>query len=320
MDRQEASPPGLGGNLRGIAWMVATGLLFVTVTVIVRHLGTDMAAVQAAFIRYLFGLGLLLPVFVRMGGVLRPGRIMAFHAVRGVIHGTGVMLWFFAMARIPIAEVTALGFTAPIFTTLGAALFLSERLTVHRIGAVAMGFGGALVILRPGFEAINIGSLAQVAAAPLFACSYLMAKRLTRIESSSAIVAYLSVFVTLTLAGPAIANWRDPTWPELGFLLATACCATAGHYTITQAFRSADITVTQPVQFLQLVWATLLGLMLFGEEPEIWTWIGGAMIVGGATWIARHESRARPRADRTEITIPTDPAEVRQPVPRRPGA
>jgi drug/metabolite transporter (DMT)-like permease len=285
------------GNLRGIIWMATTGILFVAVTGIVRHLGTDMSPVQAAFIRYLFGLLLLLPVFLRMGSLRRPASVVGLHASRGVIHGVGVMLWFFAMANIPIAEVTALGFTAPIFTTVGAALFLGERLRLYRIGAVLMGFGGALVVLQPGFQEINIGSIAQLTAAPLFAASFLIAKRLTKVESSTAIVAYLSVFVTLVLLAPAIYVWRTPTVIELIWLFATAALATLGHYTLTQAFRAADITVTQPIQFLQLVWATILGLAVFGEQPEIWTWVGGGMIVASATFIAHREGKRRKDRD-----------------------
>ncbi len=283
----------INGNLRGIFWMATTGLLFVGVTGMVRHLGTDMSPVQAAFIRYLFGLVLLVPVFFQIGSFSRERSILGLHAARGILHGCGVMLWFFAMARIPIAEVTALGFTSPIFITIGAALFLGERLHLHRVGAVLVGFGGALVVLQPGFQAINLGSIAQLVAAPLFACSFLIAKRLTRTESSPAIVAYLSIFVTLTLLGPAMLVWRTPTLIELGWLFAIASAATAGHYTLMQAFRAADLTVTQPIQFLQLVWATLLGLTLFGEQPEIWTWVGGGVIVASATYIAHRESRAK---------------------------
>jgi drug/metabolite transporter (DMT)-like permease len=290
----------MSSNLRGILWMGATGLLFVAVTGIVRHLGTDMSPVQAAFIRYALGTVLLIPVFMRMERLLGTPKILGLHAVRGIIHGIGVMLWFFAMARIPIAEVTALGFTAPIFTTLGAALFLGEKLYFYRIGAVLMGFGGALVVLQPGFQEINLGSIAQLTAAPIFSCSFLIAKRLTNVESSGAIVAYLSIFVTLTLLPPAIYFWRTPTWEEFGWLFATASCATAGHYTLAQAFRAADITVTQPVQFLQLVWATIIGLMLFGEEPEVWTWVGGGMIVASATFIAHREGIRRRSAARNE--------------------
>ena len=282
-------------NLVGIGWMLLTGVLFVGVTGIVRHLGSDMNPMQAAFIRYAIGLAILAPVFFRLRTpriLARPllSRRLGLHVLRGVVHGAGVMLWFYAMARIPIAEVTALGFTAPIFTTIGAALFLGERPRMRRIGAVLVGFGGALVILRPGIEVVDMGAIAQITAAPLFATSFLIAKKLTETESSASIVAYLSIFVTLALLPPALLVWRTPTWEEIGWLFATAVLATLGHYTLTQAFRATEITVTQPFAFLQLVWATLLGFYVFDELPDVWTWVGGAIIVGSATYIMHREA------------------------------
>jgi drug/metabolite transporter (DMT)-like permease len=272
--------------------MVLTGVMFVGVTVAVRYLGTSINPVQAGFIRYAFGLVMVLPLLSRAGVFSLHSKRIGFHALRGLAHGCGVMLWFFAMSRIPIAEVTALGFTAPVFTTLGAALFLRERLRSYRIIAILAGFAGALLILRPGFREIDIGALAQVAAAPLFACSFLMAKSATRTESSTMIVVMLSVFCTLTLALPALAVWRNPTLEELGLLLATAALATAGHYCMTRAFKVAEVSAVQPFTFLQLVWATLLGLMLFDEHPDLWIALGGALIVTAATWMAHREVRS----------------------------
>ncbi len=300
------APGSAAANLRGIAWMLVTGLLFVGVTGVVRHLGSDMSPMQAAFIRYVFGVVLIAPVFLRLGGRARlfsgesllPRRL-GLHALRGLVHGVGVMLWFYAMARIPIAEVISLGFLAPIFTTIGAALFLGERLNAHRIGAVLIGFGGAMIILRPGFEVISTGALAQLAAAPLFATSFIITKKLTETESSASIVAHLTIFVTLALLPAALMDWRAPSWEELGWLCATAVFATLGHLALTQALRATNITVTQPFSFLQLVWATLLGFYVFGERPEIWIWIGGAVIVASASYMARRESLARgPRSGR----------------------
>jgi drug/metabolite transporter (DMT)-like permease len=239
----------------------------------------------------LFGFILMIPVLLRLEKLRPSTKTLGLHVSRGLLHAVGVSLWFFAMARIPIAEVTALGFLSPIFTTLGAALFLGEKLRIRRIGAVLIGFGGTLVILRPGFEAISIGSLAQVAAAPVFAGSFLIAKKLTQSESSTSIVAYLSIIVTVILLPPALLSWRAPTLAEWTLLFFVAALATAGHLTMVKAFESAEITVTQPAQFLQLVWATLLGLLVFGEQPVIWTWVGGAIIVASATYIAHRESR-----------------------------
>jgi len=280
----------------GIAWMLVTGLLFVAVTGIVRYLGSDMPAVQAAFIRYLFGLGLIAPILLRLR-YNRPSRgKMALYAVRGLFHGLAVMLWFYAMARIPIAEVTALGYTAPIFTTIGAALFLGERLHARRIVAVGAGFLGAIVILRPGFHTIEAGAIAQLIAAPLFAVSFLIAKKLTHSESPAVIVAMLSIFCTLTLLPGALLEWRSPTGGELFLLFLTAVFATAGHYTLTRAFEAAPITVTQPVAFLQLVWAALLGLIAFGEPLDPWIFLGGGIVVGAVTYIAHREAVAVGRA------------------------
>lgn len=272
--------------------MLLTGLLFVAVTGVVRHLGTDMNPMQAVFIRYAFGIVLITPVLLRMFAAgVRPSRL-GLHMLRGVAHGTAVMLWFFAMARIPIAQVTAIGFTTPIFTTMGAALFLGEVLHARRVAAIVVSFLGTLIILRPGAVSIEPGAFAQLAAAPLFACSFLIAKKLTETETSASIVAYMSLFVTLALLVPALLVWRTPTLTELGWLFVTAIFATAGHYTLTRAMQTVELTVLQPFSFLQLVWATLLGFYAFSEVPDVWTLAGGAVIIASVTYIAHREARA----------------------------
>ncbi len=280
-----------GSLIKGMAWMLASTLLFVGVTGTVRHLGSDMSAPQAAFIRYAFGIMLLAPFLlkIRARDVITPR--MGLHAVRGFVHGISVMLWFFAMARIPIAEVTALGYTTPIFITVGAALFLGERFRIRRMIAVLIGVFGTLVIVRPGFVTIELGTLAQLAAAPLFAASALVSKKLTETEPSEVIIALMSLFVTLTLMPFAIATWRTPTVEELAWLFATATLATLGHYTMTRAYQAAEIAVTQPLSFLQLVWAVLLGYYVFAETPDVWTIAGSIVIVASATYIAHREAR-----------------------------
>ncbi len=270
--------------------MALTGLLFVAVTGIVRHLGSELPAVEAAFLRYAIGLLLISPVFLRLRHHRPTAANMKFYASRGLVHGIAVMLWFYAMARIPIAEVTAIGYISPIFVTLGAAFFLKEKVQFRRIMGVGFGFIGALIILRPGFETINLGQLAQLAAAPLFAASFLMAKKMTDKTDPLLIVAMLSLFCTLVLLPGAILQWRTPTTDELMWLTLTAVVATTGHYTLTQAFKAAPITVTQPIAFLQLVWAMLLGMFVFGEPLDIYVMLGGGVIVAAATYISHREA------------------------------
>lgn len=285
-DRTEVS-----STVKGMAWMLVTTVLFVGVTGIVRHLGSDMSAPQAAFIRYAFGILLMIPFLLRIKARQLITPRMGYHALRGLVHGIGVMLWFFAMARIPIAEVTALSYTTPIFVTIGAAIFLGERFRARRMIAVLIGLVGTLVIVRPGFATVELGTLAQLASAPLFAVSMLVSKKLTETEESTTIVALMAVFVTLTLLPFAIASWRTPTLEELAWLFATASLATAGHYTLTRAYQAAEITMTQPISFLQLVWAALLGYYVFAETPDIWTTAGALIIVASATYIAHREAQ-----------------------------
>ncbi len=222
--------------------MLSAGLLFVAVTVMVRHLGSDLPAVEAAFIRYLFGLIFLIPVMLRMRWRSLSRENLGVYSLRGLAHGAAVMLWFFAMARIPLAEVTAIGFTTPIFTTIGAMLIFHEKLRARRIMAIVIGFLGMLIILRPGFESIEIGSLAQLVAAPCFAISFLFTKRLTRTENASEILLMLSIFCTLALLPGALLYWRTPTPVELGWLALVAVFATAGHYAMTRAIAYAPLS------------------------------------------------------------------------------
>ena len=282
--------------LTGIGWMVVTTLLFVCVTGIVRHVGPAAPAVEVAFIRYGVGIVLILPILRQMMRKPPSRRAWGFFASRGVVHAMGVMLWFYAMAHIPMAEVTALSYVAPIFVAVGAAVFLGEKLQLPRMLAIGAGIVGALVILRPGFEEVKLGQLAQLGAAPCFAASFLIAKGLTRREDPTVIVAMLSLFTTIALAPAALAVWVPPSWEMIGWLSLCAVFATGGHWTMTKAFQCAPITVTQPVQFLQLVWATILGIVAFGEPIDPWVILGGGIVVASATYIAHRERLSAKRA------------------------
>lgn len=276
--------------------MLLTGLMFACVTGVIRYLGSDMPAIQGAFIRYAIGTLMIAPLFLRNWTGIPERKTLQLYAVRGLIHGVAVILWFFAMARVPMAEVTALGYVAPIFVTIGAALFLGERLHLRRLFGVGAGFVGAMVIIRPGFEEINLGQLAQLSAAPLFAASFIIAKKLTAQENSSMIVGLLSVGCTLTLLPGAILQWRPPTVEEIGWLSLSALLATTGHFTLSKAFAAAPITVTQPLSFLQLVWATVIGVMLFGEPIDPFVVLGSLIVVSAVTYISHREIQARKHA------------------------
>ncbi|MFU8881855.1 MAG: DMT family transporter [Rhodobacterales bacterium] len=274
----------------GVFWMVVTGLLFVGVTALVKYLGPSIPAAQAAFLRYAIGFVFLIPLLRPMLATRLTRRQWGLFSLRGLAHSIGVALWFFAMARIPIADVTAMNYLAPIYVTLGAALFLGEKLAARRVIAVIAGLVGALIILRPGFREIGPGHLAMLGAALVFGASYILAKMLTDETNAAIVVGMLSIWVTLGLAPMAIAVWVPPSLAALGILTLVALLATAGHYTMTLAFAAAPVTVTQPVSFLQLVWAVALGALFFDEGVDIWVVIGGLVILSSVTFITWREA------------------------------
>ena len=288
----------------GVLWMLATGILFVTVTVIVKAHGQRLPAAESAFLRYGIGLVFLVPLLRPLMRAHLTRRQMVLFTVRGFLHAIGVMMWFFAMTQIPIAEVTALSYQAPVFVSVGAVLFLGERMAVRRVLAIIAAMAGALLILRPGFREIAPGHYAMMINAVLFAVSYLIAKYLSAQASPVLVVAMLSVFVTLGLAPFAWAVWVPPTWEEVGWMALLAVIANSGHYTMMLAFRAAPVTITQPVTFLQLVWAVIVGALFFAEPIDLWVVAGGTVIMSAVTFITWREAVLR-RRNRTPPAVAT---------------
>jgi len=275
----------------GMLWVVLAGLLFTGFTAIARHVGRDLPPIETAFLRYALGMVTLIPIFLRRGTSLLRTKHPVLHIARGTIHGVAVLLWFIALAYIPLAEVMALSFIAPIFVTIGAFLFLGERLRLRRIVAIIAGLVGVLLILRPGVAAIHPGAIAMLIAAPLFAASKLFTKRLARTEDGTTIVTYLNVCAAVTILIPALFVWRIPTWEELAWLTLAAMLATLSHLAVIRALKLIDLTVMQPAEFLQLIWANLLGFYIFSEQPSMWVFAGGIVIVASASYIAHREAR-----------------------------
>jgi len=274
----------------GIFWMFVTGLCFVAVTALVKHMGSRVPPAEAAFLRYLLGLVFLLPMLKDLREAHLTPRQWKFFGMRGMFHAGAVILWFYAMTRIPIAEVTAMNYLSPVYVTIGAAIFLGEKLAMRRIVAILIALFGAAIILRPGFREVSSGHLAMLVTAIVFAGSYLTAKIMAGEVKPTVVVAMLSIFVPIGLAPFAIAVWVTPSLNDLMLLFCVASFATAGHYTMTLAFAAAPVTVTQPITFLQLVWAVLLGAIVFGEPVDIWVVFGGVVILASVTFITWREA------------------------------
>ncbi len=280
-------------------WMAATGLLFTVLNAVMKKLAHELDPWLVGFLRYLLGALVMLAPALRLGVLALWSKAPRLQMLRGLFHAGGMLLWFAALPLVTITELTAIGFSGPLFICLGAVLFLNERMTRARWTAVLMGFAGVLLVLKPwqgpGFAGISTGMLLMLASAPVFAGSFLVAKMLTRHDRSDVIVLWQHLLVSLLLAPFAFAWWMQPTLGQWALLLLCGFLGAGGHYCMIRAFRVADISAVQSVKFLELVWAAILGLAMFGTVPAVWTVAGGVVILVSTVWLARHESRSAGR-------------------------
>jgi drug/metabolite transporter (DMT)-like permease len=282
----------LPASARGLLWALGAGVVFSVLNTLMRALTIDLDPFQTQFLRYVFGLLVMLPLILRSGVASYRPRNIGGQFTRGAVHTVGLTLWFTAIPHITLADTTAIGFTGPIFIMLGAAWFFGERMRWERWLAALIGFTGVLIVVAPKLAADGGPyTLIMLASSPVFAASFLITKALTRYERPEVIVAWQSITVTLFSLPLALLAWKTPTLSQWGSFLVCGILGSVGHYLMARSFSVADISATQSVRFLDLVWASILGWLVFADTPSRATLIGGAVICASTIWIARRESR-----------------------------
>ena len=281
----------LPATVRGLLWSATSGLVFVVLNTVMRGLALQMDPFETQFLRYLAGIAVMLPFVLRSGLRSYVPRNIGGQFLRGGVHTVGLYLWFFALPHISLADTTAIGFTTPIFIMFGAVLVLKEPMRWERWVAAALGFAGVLLVVGPQLTGGSYYALVMLASSPVYAASYLITKALTRYERAAVIVVWQAISVTLCSLPLAVLHWQWPTAGQWVLVLLCGVLGSTGHYCLTRSFSVTDISATQSVKFLDLVWAALLGWLAFGDWPSQWSLIGGAVICASTVWIARRESR-----------------------------
>ena len=276
---------------RAMLWAAAAGSLFSMLNALMRALALTIDPFQAQFLRYFFGLVVLLPIVWHHGFAAYRPRHIGGQFMRGAAHTIGLGLWFTALPKIPLADMTAIGFTGPIFIMIGARLAFNEPMRWERWLATLAGMAGVLIVVGPKLSAsAGLYHLIMLASAPVFAASFLITKALTRYETTGTILVWQSISVAILSLPLALLNWQPVGgWQWAGFAL-SGVLGSAGHYCLTRSFTRADISATQSVKFLDLVWAALLGFVLFADVPSGTTLAGGGLICAATVWLARRES------------------------------
>ncbi len=287
---------------RGLAWAAASGLLFACLNATLRALTLHMDPFQAQFLRYFFGLLVLLPLMAWRGFAHYWPRHVGTQFTRGAVHTLGLCLWFTALPGIPLADMTAIGFTGPIFVMIGAHLFFREPMRWERWAATLVGFAGVMIVVGPKLSgAGGVSHLLMLASAPVFAGSFLLTKALTRSESAGVILVWQSISVSIFSLPLAIWHWEWLSAAQWAAFVLCGVLGSAGHYSLTRSFAAADISATQSAKFLDLVWSAIMGWLLFADLPGVTTIIGGMVISTATIWVARREARLGRRSPKADV-------------------
>jgi drug/metabolite transporter (DMT)-like permease len=285
--------PALSPVTRACLLMVLGTVMFAAMHTAIRYTTQHLPAVEVAFFRNVLGLVVILPLLVRHGPGLFYTKRLGLHVLRAFLNVFSMLAFFVGLSMTPLARATALSFTAPLFAALLSALFLGEVFRWRRWTAIVCGFIGTLVILRPGLQVLDTGALLVVASSVLWSMALIDIKVLGRSESSITITAYVTVLMIPMTLVPGILVWQTPPLELWIWLLFIGVIGTLGQIVVTDAVKLADMTVLMPLDFLKLVWATGFGIMLFGEVPDLLTFIGAAIVFASSFYIAWREAKLR---------------------------
>jgi S-adenosylmethionine uptake transporter len=285
----------LSRPVRAGLWVLVSCLCFSAMSAIVVKLGQatgpdHLHPFEVVFFRNLFSLVPLIPWFWHYGlRGLKTDRTSLFLA-RGVVTLLSMLTWFYAITLMPLAEATAISFTTPLWATIAAIFVLGEKVRLRRWTALIVGFAGTMIVLQPQQQALDLGMMIMLLSTVFSAGSVIMVKLLSRTESTTAIVAYMALFLTPASLIPALFVWTWPSLTQLLWLVALGVVATLGHLAVTWAYHLEDASALMPYDFTRLIFAAIIGAVFFGQQPQNSTWIGAAAIFLSSAYIAHREA------------------------------
>ena len=275
---------------RGILLMVVSTMCFSIMHTAVRYLSAELHPLQIVFFRNLFGMLLFVPLVWRSGFSFMSTKRLPMHLLRAGLNVLAMSAFFMALALAPLARVNALAFTAPLFTAVLSVVLLGERFRARRWSAIMFGFLGTMVILRPGVAVIDPGAWLTLASAFIWGVTMIVIRSLGRTESSLSITGYMIMFLSIMSLGPALYVWKTPEdMAAWAILLLIGLSGTAAQILLAESLKTTETTVVLPFDFLKIVWASMLGFLLFTEIPTLYTWIGAGLIFASSFYVAYRE-------------------------------
>ena len=256
----------------------------------VKLLSDDLHPIIICFYRCVMGLILITPFVVRNNFKALQTDNMRLQIFRALINIISMICWFSAIGMMHLEKATALGFTTPLFTTILAVLMLGEVIRFHRTAALLLGFFGIIIIIRPGYLPFEFGTLLMLIASFSFSLVLIFVKKLSATDSSLTIIFYHLLFMTPIFFILSLFFWENISFYQLIVFTLMGGAGLLSHWCLAQAFKMSDTTFVMPLQFTKLIWASLIGLFIFSEQPDIWTWIGGVVIFISVVYITYREA------------------------------
>ncbi len=266
--------------------MLISTISFAIMNASIRDITQELEPMVVVFFRNAFGMLVISPFLLKKGRKTFRTARLGLHCIRAVLNVMAMAFFYIGLSLTPLAEATALAFTAPLFAVMLAIFFLKERVQSNKLVAMCTGFVGALIILRPGFGFTDVGSLWIIISAFIWSGTLIVIKLLARTESSMTITAYMAFLLAIMSFPTALIFWQTPTDSQFVYLFAIAALGTLGQYTLTEALGRADAQAVMPLDFMRLIWTAILGYIMFNEVPDAFVWFGGIMIFASATHIA----------------------------------
>ncbi len=256
----------------------------------VKFLSDDLHPIIICFYRSLMGLILITPFVVRNNFRALQTKNMRLQIFRASINVISMICWFSAIGMMHFEKATALGFTTPLFTTVLAVIVLGEIIRFHRTAALLLGFIGIIIIIRPGYVPFEFGTILMLVASFSFSFVLIFVKKLSATDSSITIIFYHLLYMTPVFFILSLFYWENINLNQLIIFTLMGASGLLSHWCLAQAFKMSDTTFVMPLQFTKLIWASLIGLFLFAEQPDIWTWVGGVIIFISVVYITYREA------------------------------
>ena len=276
---------------KAILFILLSIFFFSFMGVFIRKSSEDIHIFEVIFFRNLLACLIIIPLMYSSGLASFKMHRPRLFVWRAVFVSLGMFAGFSALTLIPLAQATAISFTAPIFVTILASFVFGEAIKFRRITAILVGFIGMLIIVQPGTGAISIGMILAFTGAFFHSINLIIVKKLTINETANAIVVWMVIMLVPISFIPAIFVWEWPSALTWFYLWGLAICGTVGHSFFTRAYSLAEITSLQPLQFIKLPMIAFLAWIIFSELPEYWTWIGGVIIFSSTVYITRREAK-----------------------------